>query len=98
MNEIDRLFLEGHVKQLSDAMDNLGRAISAQGIGVSVKLDNASFRLKDMLADASIRLSETVHQVSDASERYARSLVRATWALVAATLVLVIVTAVSIYK
>lgn len=107
-NEIDRLFLEGHVKQLCDAMEKLGIAITVQGIGVSVKLDTATVRLADSLDRTAGRLGEIIDRASNrvlnavdnasaASERYAKGLVRATWALVGATIVLVIITAANVY-
>lgn len=77
---------KGHVNQLSNSMTALGQAITAQGIGLSEKLDTASALLAKAVKDA-----------SDTSERYAKSLANATWALVAATGVLVVVTAVNVY-
>lgn len=88
---------KGYVNQLCGAMDQLGKAISTQGIGVSEKLDHASFRIEKALGDATTRLSETVKTASDASERYAKSLAHATWALAGTTIVLVLITAANVY-
>jgi hypothetical protein len=107
-NEIDRLFMEGHVKQLCDTMEKLGNTISAQGIGVSIKLDTATVRLANSLDATAGRLGEKIDRASDrlldavekastASERYAKGLVHATWALVGTTIVLVLITAANVY-
>ena len=93
--QIDRT--PGYVNQLSNAMDQLGATISAQGIGVSEKLDHASYRVQKAVDAATDRMSKAVDKASDASERHAKSLVRATWALVFATIVLVVVTAIHVY-
>jgi hypothetical protein len=47
----------GQAEQLSDAMDHLGKNIAAQGIGVSEKLDHASFRIKETVDSATTLLT-----------------------------------------
>jgi hypothetical protein len=74
------------LSNLNTALVQLGGVIQAQGVGVSVKLDKASDKL-----------SAAINAAALASERHAKSLVNATWALVAATVVLVIVTAFHVY-
>jgi len=79
-------------------MDKLGRAISAQGIGVSEKLDHSSVRVKEAVDRSTDQMAESIAKASEASERHAKSLVWATWALVLATIVLVVVTGVSLFS
>lgn len=93
--ELDRT--SGYVNQLSNAMHTLAGQITAQGIGVSEKLDHASFRLKETLSDATARISDAVKNASEASDRHARGLVQATWLLVFATVALVAVTGIHAY-
>ena len=86
---MEPLNAERMIQQMSDlqvTIDQLGQAITAQGIGVSKKLDAASDRV-----------SETVEKASTASERHAKSLTCATWALVIATLILAAVAGVHAY-
>ena len=86
-----------HFTKLGTVLDRLTGQITAQGIGVSEKLDHASFRLQKAVDDATDRMSKVVDKASEASERHAKSLVHATWALVFATIALVVVTAVYVY-
>lgn len=74
------------VRELTDAMDRLGKAVVSGGGALGGKLDAAADRM-----EGAVRLA------SAASERHAKSLVCATWALVLATAVLVVVTAVHAY-
>lgn len=86
-----------HFAKLGTALDRLTGQITAQGIGVSEKLDHASARVQKAVDDATDRMSKAVDKASEASERHAKSLVHATWALVFATIVLVAVTAFHVY-
>jgi CHASE3 domain sensor protein len=86
-----------HFAKLGTALDRLTSQITAQGIGVSEKLDHASARVQKAVDDATDRMSKAVNEASEASERHARSLVRATQALVLATIALVIVTGIYVY-
>ena len=79
---------------LQNSIGRLANTIQAQGIGVSEKLDHASFRIKETLDNATGALSGVVQQASAASDRHANALVRATRWLVYATTALVIVTAI----
>ena len=83
--------------RLVAALDKLTDQITAQGQGVSAKLDHASTRVQKAVDDATGRVEKAVKEASDASERHARSLVRATQALVLATIALVIVTGIYVY-
>jgi hypothetical protein len=74
------------IGHLQIAMDKLGQTITAQGIGVSEKIDHASQRYSD-----------TVEKASATAERHAKSLTGATWALVVATLILAGVAGVHAY-
>ncbi len=80
MEEPDRT--PGYVNQLSQAMGMLSSMIGAQGIGVSEKLDHSSDRLAKAIAGASKQLAESADRASAATEKHARSLAYATWALV----------------
>jgi CHASE3 domain sensor protein len=81
LDSSDRQALHGYANTIRMAMDQLGQSVQAQGVGLSEKLDNASQRVADALDRASA-----------ASERHAKNLAWATWALVIATVVLVVVT------
>lgn len=83
--------------KLIAALDKLTGQITAQGIGVSVKLDNASVRVQTAVDGATERIAKAVNTASEASEHHAKSLVRATWALVFATVALVVVTGIYVY-
>lgn len=86
-----------HFAKLGTALDRLTGQITAQGIGVSEKLDHSSVRVQEAVDRATSRITEAVDKASDASERHAKSLVRATQALVFATIALVVVTAILVY-
>lgn len=86
-----------HFAKLGNALDRLTGQITAQGIGVSEKLDHASTRVQEAVEAATDHMSKVVDKASEASERHAKSLVRATWALVFATIALVVVTAIYVY-
>ena len=74
--------------QLADSMRELSQSIGAQGIGVTQQISLAAEKI-DRAAD---RLSDAINRSAAASEKHARGLVFAIWALVAATVVLVFVT------
>lgn len=86
-----------YLTRLTTAVNDLTGQITAQGVGVSEKLDHASFRVQKAVDDATARMSKEIDKAAEASERHARSLVRATWALAFATVVLVLITAVNLY-
>jgi hypothetical protein len=97
MNEIVPLLKR--LANLTDVLKNVGSDVERASIGVQVKMDSASDRLAGSL-DTSIErlvnsldgLAAAAKEGAEASSRYARQLVFATWALVAVTVALAAIT------
>lgn len=95
-------FAQGaHLRNLTAAIDNLVKVVNGQGSFLQGALKSSLTSLAQSIEHSSTRLVESLdnaaaaaREAGAASDRHARSLVLATWALFAATFVLVVVTAV----
>lgn len=82
MAEIGEFSLGAHVQSLTKAIDNLMKVVDGQGL-----------ELQRVMKGSAKQLADSLDRASAASDRHARSLVSATWAMFGASLALVIVTA-----
>jgi hypothetical protein len=86
----ETLATDARAQILANAMDELGKAIQGQGMGLSVKMGRTTEILTESLQAAAKELSGAMDRASTASERHAKALVHATWVLAGATGALVI--------
>jgi hypothetical protein len=88
------------IEKLTEAINHFGAVAETASVGLQVKMDKAAVRLGESLDGSIAKLIASMDTASAASteaaraaNRYAWSLVAATWALVFVTVVLVIFTA-----
>ena len=89
MDEV-RTVLE--LQSLGQSINDLSGNLVRQGVGLSEKLDRTTGRVQETLEGAATRLCQSMDRASEATERHAQSLAKATWALVISTIALVAVT------
>jgi len=99
MADMGAFSLGGHLQSLAKAIEDHGKILDGASVALQLKIGSSSGSLAGAISSSSERLVASLNNASDAareaaaaSERYARRLVWATWALVLATVVLATVT------